>query len=102
MPYTPDDDAGSLLNEMLGEQNLEARLCGPHLWLVTSEATYDRLEVITWLPVPEGSEIQIQERLAASLGIADAQSIPVGFMHQCMIVRCPRYIARQLSRVVQP
>ncbi len=102
MPYTPDDDAGSLLNEMLGEQNLEARRCGPHLWLVTSEATYDRLEVITWLPVPAGSETQIQERLAASLGIADVQSIPVGFMHQCMIVRCPRYIARQLSRVVQP
>ncbi len=39
MPYTPDDDAGSLLNELLGELNLEARLCGPKLWFVTSEAS---------------------------------------------------------------
>ena len=102
MPYTPDDDAGSLLNEMLGELNLEARLCGPKLWFVTSQATYDRLEVIAWLPVPPGSETQIQARLAASLGIADAQSIPVGFIHNSMLIRCPRYIARQLHRVVEP
>ncbi len=64
---------------------------------------YDRLEVIAWLPVPPGSEAQIQARLAASLGIADAQSIPVGFIHNSMIVRwLPRYIARQLHRVVEP
>ncbi len=102
MPYTPDDDAGSLLNEVLGEQNLEARVCGPQLWVVMTAATYDRLEVITWLPIAPGSETLIQQRLAASLEIDDPSTLPLSFINDCLVIRCPRFIARQLHRVIAP
>jgi hypothetical protein len=102
MPYSRDETAGAMLDEILGEQGLQARVCGPSLWYVCSEASYDRLEVFAWYAIPAGTGEAIRRRLANSLSVADPTTLPLVFTDDRMIVRCPRFLARQISRVIEP
>ena len=102
MPYSREGTAGGMLEEILGDFSLQARVCGPGIWYIGTEASYDRFEVFTWLPIPAGSEVAIRERLTNSLSIADPSSMPVAFEGNRMLVRCPRYLARQMTRLVAP
>ena len=102
MPYNADGTAGTILEEILGGQGLQARVCGPSLWYVGTEASYDRFEVFTWLPIPPGTSEAIRVRLANSLAVDDPASLPVVFENDRMLVRCPRYLARQLIRIIRP
>jgi hypothetical protein len=102
MPYSRDDTAGAMLDEILGEQGLQTRVCGPSLWYVCSEASYDRLEVFAWYTIPMGTGEAIRQRLANSLSVADPTTLPLVFTDDRMLVRCPRFLARQISRVIEP
>jgi hypothetical protein len=102
MPYSRQGTASSMLDEILGEQNLQARICGPSIWYIGTEASYDRLEVFTWTPISRGTADTIRKRLINSFSIADAATMPVAFEDEWMLIRCPRYIARQLHRIVDP
>jgi len=102
MPYSRQGTAGAMLDEILGEQGLQARVCGPSLWYLGTEASYDRFEVITWLPIPPENADVIRKRLANSLSIAEPTDMPIAFEAERMLVRCPRYLARQLARIIDP
>jgi len=100
MPFSASGTAGDMLDEILGDQGLQARVCGPGLWYVTTEASYDRFEVIAWFAIPPDEADAIRLRLANSLGIADPALMPVIFLDDRMLVRCPRFLARQMDRII--
>ena len=102
MPYTDHLSAGAVLDELVGEAGLQARNAGGSVWWIGSEANYDRYEVIAWLPIPAGSGEATAQRLAQALGVADPASLPVAWNETTLLVRAPRYIARQLNRFVTP
>jgi len=100
MPYTDQPTAAAMLDEIVGEQGLQTRVCGPSLWYICSEASYDRFEVIAWYSIPPGSEAQLRVRLANSLNLQDATTMPIAFDDNRMLIRCPRYLARQIQRII--
>ncbi|MGV3482931.1 MAG: hypothetical protein ACO1RT_00790 [Planctomycetaceae bacterium] len=102
MPYSRELTAAGMLDEMLGEYGLQTRVCGPALWYVCSEARYDRFEVITWYEIQPGSGEQIVQRIAKSLDVADPATLPVAFDDRHLIVRSPRFLARQIPRFIDP
>lgn len=102
MPYTDQLPAGAVLDELIGEAGLQARDAGGSVWWIGSEANYDRYEVITWLTLPAGSGEATAERLAQALGVAEPAELPVTWNETTLLVRAPRYIARQLHRFLQP
>ena len=101
MPYSRDNTSGAVLAEMLGEPGLQTRIIGPSQWYVCSEASYDRFEVFAWFTIPSGSGEAVRQRLANSLS-ADPDSLPVAFTDTTLLVRCPRYLARQMPRIIEP
>jgi hypothetical protein len=101
MPYSRDNSAGAVLQEMLGEPGLQTRICGPSLWYVCSEASYDRFEVFAWYTIPAGSGEAVRQRLANSLSV-EPSTLPVVFTDTTFLVRCPRYLARQMPRIIGP
>lgn len=101
MPYTENLSAGVVLDELVGEAGLQARHAGGSVWWIGSEANYDRYEVITWIAVPAGSGEAIAQRLAQALGVMDPTELPVTWNETTLLVRAPRYIARQLHRFLQ-
>ena len=102
MPYTEKQTAAAMLDEIIGEQELQARVCGPSLWYICSESSYDRFEVIAWFEIPPGSENEIRQRLANSLTLVATTTMPVAFEGNRMLIRCPRYLARQMQRIITP
>jgi len=100
MPYTDQPTAAAMLDEIIGEQGLQTRVCGPSLWYICSEASYDRFEVIAWYSIPPGSEADLRLRLANSLNLQDATTMPIAFDENRMLIRCPRYLARQIQRII--
>ncbi len=102
MPYSADGTAGSLLEEVLGDFGLQARRCGPSVWCALSDAAYDRLEVFTWVEISDQDAEQVRIRMANSLGVEDVEALPIAINDKLMVVRCPRYLARQLARIVEP
>ncbi len=102
MPFSNEATAEAMLEEILGEAGLQTRICGPKIWYVGSAAAYDRFEVMTWMQIPEGSGQMLRKRLANSLSISDDSRLPVVIDGNQMMVRCPRYLARQLTRLIDP
>lgn len=102
MPYSREMTAAGMLEEILGEHGLQTRVCGPALWYVCSEASYDRFEVITWYTIPEGTGDEIVQRIANSLSISDLSVLPAAFDEHHLLIRCPRYLARQIPRIISP
>jgi hypothetical protein len=101
MPYSRDNSAGAVLQEMLGEPGLQTRICGPSLWYVCSEASYDRFEVFAWYTIPAGSGEAVRQRLANSLSV-EPSTLPVVFTDTTFLIRCPRFLARQMPRIIEP
>ncbi len=101
MPYSKERTASGMLDEMLGEQGLQTRVCGPSLWYVCSEARYDRFDVIAWYAIPPGSSAEIRARLVNSLSIADTAQLPIAFEDERMLIRCPRFLARQMVKIIE-
>jgi hypothetical protein len=101
MPFNDNFPAGALLDELLGELGLQARDAGHAVWWIGSEASYDRYEVITWMKVPPGGGEAIARQLGEALGAEDISVLPVAWDDTTLLVRAPRFIARQLERFAQ-
>lgn len=99
MPLMDGLAAGEVLDQVFGESGLQVRDCGGSLWWVGSEANYDRYEVITWIGIPEGTGEVVARRLATSMGLANSSQLNAFWDEQILVIRLPRYAARQLSRV---
>lgn len=99
MPVMDGLAAGEVLDQVFGESGLQVRDCGGSLWWVGSEANYDRYEVITWIGIPEGTGEVVARRLATSMGLANTSQLNAFWDEQTLVIRLPRYAARQLSRV---
>lgn len=102
MPLSDGLTVGAYLDELLGESGLQARDCGGSIWWIGSEGLYDRYEVITWMTIPAGSGGVIAKRLALTLGVADPAELPITWDESTLMIRAPRYIARQLQRFITP
>jgi hypothetical protein len=99
MPLMDGLAAGEVLDQVFGESGLQVRDGGGSLWWVGSEANYDRYEVITWIGIPEGTGEVVARRLATSMGLATTSQLNAFWDEQTLVIRLPRYAARQLSRV---
>jgi len=102
MPLYDGLTAGALIDELVGEAGLQARDAGQSVWWVGSEAHYDRTEIITWIAIPAGTGEAIADRLATALGESESSVLPVAWDDETLIVRAPRYIARQLPKLIKP
>lgn len=99
MPLMDGLAAGEVLDQVFGESGLQVRDGGGSLWWVGSEANYDRYEVITWIGIPQGTGEVVARRLATSMGLATTSQLNAFWDEQTLLIRLPRYAARQLSRV---
>jgi hypothetical protein len=102
MPLSDGLTVGAYLDEMVGESGLQARDCGGSVWWIGSEGLYDRYEVITWMKIPAGTGDVIAKRLALTLGVVDPAQLPIAWDDSTLMIRAPRYIARQLHRFITP
>ena len=102
MPLSDGLTVGAYLDELVGESGLQARNAGDSVWWIGSEGLYDRYEVITWMTIPAGSGDVIARRLALTLGVADPAELPITWDDSTLMIRAPRYIARQLQRFIAP
>lgn len=102
MPLSDGLTAGAYLDELIGEAGLQARQCGDSLWWIASEGLYDRYEVITWTSIPPDSGEAIAKRIAVTLGVQDPAELPIAWDQSTLMIRAPRYIARQLQRFINP
>lgn len=102
MPYSREASAAGMLEEIVAEHGLQTRVCGPALWYVCSEARYDRFEVIAWYDIPPGTGEAVLTRIAQSLSIVDVSTLPAVFDDKHLLIRCPRYLARQIPRIIAP
>jgi len=102
MPLSDGLTVGEYLDELIGESGLQARNSGDSVWWIGSEGLYDRYEVITWMTIPAGSGDVIAKRLASTLGVADPAQLPITWDDTSLVIRAPRYIARQLQRFLTP
>jgi len=102
MPLSDGLTAGAYIDELIGEAGLQARNTGNAVWWVGSEGLYDRYEVITWMAIPAGTGPAIAQRLAVTLGVPDPAQLPIAWDQSTLMVRAPRYIARQLQRFIVP
>lgn len=102
MPLSDGLTVGAYLDEMVGEAGLQARDSGDSVWWIGSEGLYDRYEVITWMTIPAGTGDVIAKRLALTLGVPDPAQLPITWDESTLMIRAPRYIARQLQRFITP
>lgn len=102
MPLMDGLPVGEVLDELIAESGLQARDAGGTVWWIGSESNYDRYEVVTWVAIPEGSGEAAAGRLANSLGLSDRSLLPAAWDEKLLLVRIPRFVARQLSRVANP
>jgi hypothetical protein len=102
MPLSDGLTAGDYLDELIGEAGLQARQCGDSIWWIASEGLYDRYEVITWMNIPADSGAAIAKRIAVTLGVQDPETLPIAWDQSTLMIRAPRYIARQLQRFITP
>lgn len=102
MPLSDGLTVGAYLDEMIGEAGLQARDSGDSIWWIGSEGLYDRYEVITWMTIPPGTGDAIAKRLATTLGVPDPAQLPITWDQSTLMIRAPRYIARQLQRFIEP
>lgn len=102
MPLSEGLTVGAYLDEMVGEAGLQARDSGDSVWWIGSEGLYDRYEVITWMTIPAGTGDVIAKRLALTLGVPDPAQLPIAWDESTLMIRAPRYIARQLQRFITP
>jgi len=102
MPLSDGLTVGAYLDELIGESGLQARDTGDSVWWIGSEGLYDRYEVITWMTIPAGTGDAIAKRLALTLGVPDPAELPIMWDESTLMVRAPRYIARQLQRFITP
>lgn len=102
MPLMDGLPVGEVLNDLVGESGLQARDAGGEVWWIGSEANYDRYEVVTWVAIPNGSGAAVAGRLANSLGLSDRSQLPAAWDEALLLVRIPRFVARQLNRVANP
>jgi len=102
MPLSHGQSVGVLLDELIGEAGLQARDAGDAVWWIGSEGLYDRYEIITWIPIPPGTGDAIAGRLARAIGVNDPAQLPIAWDDSTLMIRAPRYIARQLPRFLKP
>jgi len=102
MPLSDGLTVGAYLDEMIGEAGLQARDSGDSIWWIGSEGLYDRYEVITWMTIPPDTGDAIAKRLATTLGVPDPAQLPITWDQSTLMIRAPRYIARQLQRFIEP
>jgi len=102
MPLSDGLTVGAYLDEMIGEAGLQARDSGDSIWWIGSEGLYDRYEVITWMTIPPGTGDAIAKRLATTLGVPDPAQLPIAWDQSTLMIRAPRFIARQLQRFIEP
>lgn len=98
MPLMDGIAVGEILDDVVGEAGLQARDAGGSVWWVGSDANYDRYEVITWLSVTPDRAPLVMTRLAASLGLPDRSALHAGTEGSLLLIRVPRFVARQLYR----
>ncbi|TVQ02686.1 MAG: hypothetical protein EA381_02700 [Planctomycetaceae bacterium] len=98
MPLMDGLPVGEVLDDLIGEAGLQARDAGGSVWWVGSDANYDRYEVITWLHTPEEMAPLVLARLATSLGLPDATALNAAASGDTLLIRVPRFVARQLFR----
>jgi hypothetical protein len=102
MPLMDGLPVGEVLNDLVGESGLQTRDAGGAVWWIGSESNYDRYEVVTWVAIPNGSGAAVAGRLANSLGLSDRSRLPAAWDEALLLVRIPRFVARQLNRVANP
>jgi hypothetical protein len=102
MPLSDGLTAGAYIDDLIGEGGLQARDTGDSVWWIGSEGLYDRYEVITWMTIPAGTGASIAQRLSVTLGVADPAMLPITWDQSTLMIRAPRYIARQLQRFIVP
>lgn len=102
MPLMDGLPVGEVLNDLVGEAGLQARDAGGAVWWIGSESNYDRYEVVTWVAIPPGTGAAVASRLANSLGLSDRSQLPAAWDEALLLVRIPRFVARQLNRVANP
>ena len=98
MPLMDGLPVGEVLDDLIGEAGLQARDAGGSVWWVGSDANYDRYEVVTWLHAPEEMAPLVLARLATSLGLPDATALNAAASGDILLIRVPRFVARQLFR----
>lgn len=114
MPSSDGVGLGDYFDDLLGDTDLQVRDAGGATWWVGSDGLYDRYEVITWLNLPPPQNDQdadggqsgtisagerVARQLAQALGGVAVDSLPVAWDDQVILMRAPRYIARQLHRL---
>jgi hypothetical protein len=100
MPHA-DGDAASMLRATLDPLGLEIREVSPGYWWVGTEATYDRLHVVTWTePLGETRE-RFLTRLKTALGDAGVEDYRIGYDPESdrVLMLLPRFIARQIPAI---
>ena len=54
------------------------------------------------MTIPPGTGEAIAKRLAITLGVPDPAQLPITWDQSTLMIRAPRYIARQLQRFIEP
>jgi hypothetical protein len=54
------------------------------------------------MKIPAGTGDVIAKRLALTLGVVDPAQLPIAWDDSTLMIRAPRYIARQLHRFITP
>ncbi len=104
MPWLKDVTAAEAITEILDPFQLQARQLGDRLWWVGTAASYDRANVIAIAKIDPDQAGAILQRLAAAVGVAslDELSAFADTRSPYLIIRAPRFIVRQLPKIITP
>ncbi len=103
MPWLQDATAGEALADMLDGHQLQTRIAGDGRWWIGTSATYDRSEVVALAKIDPAQADAIVQRLAASVGVPPQQLTAMpDSQSPYLILRGPRFIVRQLPKILSP
>ena len=95
-------DAAKTMQRAFGRWNIQVRQVDPQHWWIGSQATYDKLPVVVWTAELGERRAQVVERIKVI--IAGNPDEDIRFAHDSvsdrLLIKMPRYIARQLPKIV--
>lgn len=97
-------DAASTLHDALSRWDIEVRKVDSQHWWIGSHATYDRLPMVVWTSKLGDRRERILERIqVVQVANPDADiRIAIDPLSDRALLKMPRYIARQLSKILPP
>jgi len=103
LPEVKNDAAGTL-HRALSPWRLQVRDAGGGYWWVGSEATYDRLPMYVWTEPLGDQRTIVEQRIESVRTTNTGNQVQAAYdpVSDRVLLRAPRYLARQLAQILVP